>query len=123
MDIQTAKIELIKEVLEIENPELIERILNLLKKEKTVLETLNEETTNYKSNNSNKKNEKLNFIKEFINLSDMEIINKLENILWQKNDFWNELSPSQKAEIERADREIVNGETSDYEAFIALHIK
>ena len=59
MDIQTAKIELIKEVLEIENPELIERILNLLKKEKTVLETLNEETTNYKSNNSNKKNEKL----------------------------------------------------------------
>lgn len=73
MDIQTKKIELVKEILNIEKPELIEKFVNLLKEE--------------------------------------------------KKDFWHELSLSQKEEIEKADLEILNEETSDYETFMAPHRK
>ncbi len=73
MDIQTSKINLIKEILEIETPELIEKVANLLKKE--------------------------------------------------NKDFWDDLNPTQKAEIEKVDLEILNEETTDYETFMSSHRK
>ncbi|PQB08616.1 hypothetical protein BST83_05455 [Polaribacter filamentus] len=60
---------------------------------------------------------------DFINLENEETIRKLENLLWKNNDFWNELSLSQREEIEKADLEILNNETSDYETFMSSHRK
>lgn len=71
MDIQTTKIELIKEILDIDTPELIEKVVNLLRKE--------------------------------------------------KKDFWDDLTPSQQEEIHKADLEILNEETTDYETFMSSH--
>jgi hypothetical protein len=71
MDIQTSKIQLVKEILDIDTPELIEKVVNLLKKE--------------------------------------------------KRDFWNDLSPYQQEEINKADLEILNEETFDYDTFMASH--
>ena len=73
MDFQTTKIKLVKEILDIETPELIEKIISLLKKE--------------------------------------------------KKDFWDDLTPSQQEEIDKADLEIINEETIDYETFMASHRK
>jgi len=71
MDIQTTKIELIKEILDIETPELIEKIATFLKKE--------------------------------------------------KNDFWDELTLSQQEEIKKADLDVLNEDTTDYETFMSSH--
>ena len=73
MDIQTTKIELVKKILDIEAPELIEKISNILKNE--------------------------------------------------KKDFWDDLTPDQKKEIHKADLEIVNEQTTDYETFMTKHRK
>jgi hypothetical protein len=73
MDIQTTKIELVKEILDIDTPELIEKVVNFLKKE--------------------------------------------------KKDFWDDLTPYQKEEINKADLEIINEEITDYETFMASHRK
>lgn len=73
MDFQTTKLKLIKEILDIETPELIEKVVKLLKKE--------------------------------------------------KKDFWDDLSPSQQEEINKADLEILNEETTDYETYMASHRK
>lgn len=126
MEKKISKIELVKEILEIESPELILKIANLIKKEeihKIKLKKVNEEATDYKTFNNYHRNTKLGFIIKFINLENKEILSKLENILWEKDDFWNELSTSQKNEIESADTEIINGETLNYEDFIAPHLK
>jgi len=69
MDIQSEKIQLAKMLLETENPNIIESIKRIFKKNKTV-------------------------------------------------DFWDELSPEQKNEIERASIEIENGELTDYDSFM-----
>ena len=71
MDMQTTKIELSKEILDIDTPELIEKVVNLLRKE--------------------------------------------------KKDFWDDLTPSQQEEIHKADLEILNEETTDYETFMSSH--
>lgn len=71
MDIKTSKIILIKEILDIETPELIEKIIKLLKNE--------------------------------------------------KKDFWDHLSDQQQQEILKADTEIAEEETIDYETFISSH--
>ena len=135
MDIQATKIKLIKEILEIENPELIKKVVHLLKKEKNDfwddlsssqkeeiekadLEILNEETTDYETFISSHKNKKIKFLKDYINLENEETINKLENILWQKNDFWNELSTSQKAEIDRGIKQLNEGKRFSYESVL-----
>jgi hypothetical protein len=73
MDIQTTKIALVKQILDIDAPELIEKIVNLITKE--------------------------------------------------KKDFWEELSESQREEIEIADLQVLNEETTDYEAFMSSHRK
>lgn len=73
MDIQTKKIELVKEILDINTPELIEKVVTFLKKE--------------------------------------------------KKDFWDDLTSYQKEEINKADLEILNEETIDYDSFMASHRK
>lgn len=73
MDFQTTKIELIKEILEIETPELIEKVSTFLKRE--------------------------------------------------KKDFWDNLTTYQQEEINKADLEILNEETSDYDTFMSSHRK
>ena len=120
MDIQAIKIKLVKEILNIENPELIDRIVNLLKEEikNTDFQILNEETTDYNTFISSHRNSKLDFIKDFINLENNETINKLENILWQKNDFWNELSQSQKEEINLGIKQLDERKRFSYESVL-----
>ena len=71
MDIQTTKIELVKEILDIDTPELLKKVVNLLKKE--------------------------------------------------KRDFWDDLTPYQQEEINKADLEILNEETTDYDHFMSSH--
>ncbi|QTE23229.1 hypothetical protein [Polaribacter cellanae] len=114
---------------------MIEKVANLIKEEKKEfwnelslaqkeeiekadLEILNEETTDYETFISSHRNSKLEFIKEFINLKDKETINKLENILWQKNDFWHKLSPTQKDEINLGIKQLNEGKRYSYEAVL-----
>ena len=123
MDIQSKKIEFIKEILEIDSPELLTKIIHFIKKEKNLITNVNEVENGYNSLFNSKKTRKLNFINDFINLENEETIKKLENLLWKNNDFWNELSLSQREEIEKADLEILNNETSDYETFMYSHRK
>lgn len=72
MDIQAEKIQLAKLLLETENPNIIESIKKIFKKNKAI-------------------------------------------------DFWDELSPEQKDEIEKASTEIENGEVTDYDSFMQKH--
>ncbi|MDD7914189.1 hypothetical protein [Polaribacter ponticola] len=123
MDIHTQKLALIKEILDIDNPVTLLKIRKLLDESNFDSEVVNEENINYDTLKSSQEKRKLTFINDFINLKNEETISKLENLLWKNNDFWNDLSFSEKEEIERADIEIIKGETSDYEAFIAPHIK
>ena len=123
MDIQSKKIEFIKEILEIDSPELLTKIIHFIKKEKNLITNVNEVENGYNSIFNSKKTRKLNFIHDFINLENEETIKKLENLLWKNNDFWNELSLSQREEIEKADLENLNNETSDYETFMSSHRK
>jgi hypothetical protein len=56
-------------------------------------------------------------------LLETENPNIIESIkrIFKKNktvDFWDELSPEQKNEIERASIEIENGELTDYDSFM-----
>ena len=135
MDIQTTKIELIKEILEIETPELIEKVVNLLKKEKkdfwddlnslqkeeiekADLEVLNEETTDYETFMSSHRETRLEFLKDYINLEDKETIDKLESTLWQKEDFWSKLNSSQKDEINIGIKQLDEGKKFSYESVL-----
>jgi hypothetical protein len=123
MDIQSKKIEFIKDILEIDSPELLTKFIHFIKDEENLISNVNEVESGYNSIFTSKKNRKLNFINDFINLENEETIRKLENLLWKNNDFWNELSLSQREEIEKADLEILNNETSDYETFMSSHRK
>lgn len=69
MDIQAEKIQLVKLLLETENPKIIEAIKKVFNRDKAI-------------------------------------------------DLWDELSPEQKSEIEKASIEIENGEVIDYETFM-----
>ena len=72
MNIQAEKIELVKMLLDTENPKIIESIKKIFKKAKIA-------------------------------------------------DFWDDLSVDQRKEIEKASREIENGEITDYESFMQKH--
>tara|TARA_E500000178_G_C16529877_1_gene533926 strand:+ start:206 stop:436 length:231 start_codon:yes stop_codon:yes gene_type:complete len=74
MNIQAEKKELVKMLLDTENPKIIESIKKIFKKEKTT-------------------------------------------------DFWDDLSIEQRKEIEKASREIENGEVTDYESFMQKNRK
>lgn len=135
MNIQATKIALVKEILDIETPELIQKVINLLKKEKkdfwddftqsqkaeiekADLEILNEETTEYETFMSSHRQTKLDFLKDYINLEKEETLNKLENILWQKNDFWDELSLAEKEEIKLGIKQLDEGKRFSYESVL-----
>ena len=67
--------------------------------------------------------EKLELMKLLLNTNNPSILESIKNIL-KKNknsDFWNELSSDQQKEISKADIEISQGQTSNYETFIASH--
>ena len=74
MNIQAEKKELVKMLLDTENPKIIESIKKIFKKEKTT-------------------------------------------------GFWDDLSIEQRKEIEKASREIENGEVTDYESFMQKNRK
>jgi TRAP-type C4-dicarboxylate transport system substrate-binding protein len=135
MDIQKTKLEIIKQILEIDNLNELEQISNVLKKEnkdfwkeltpsqkqeidKADVQRVNEETFDYETFISPHRNRKLNFIRDFINLENEETISKLENLLWQNNDFWNELSLSEKEEIEQGIKELNEGKRYSYESVL-----
>lgn len=63
---------------------------------------------------------KLEFIQEFLKIQSEDVIERLEKLLKKQkpSDFWDDLSPEQKEEIEQASLEIENGEVTDYESFI-----
>jgi len=64
------------------------------------------------------RNTKIDFMKDFVNLENKETINKLKNILRQKNDFWNELSKSQKEEINLGIKQLDEGKKISFESFL-----
>ena len=72
MNIQAEKIELMKMLLETDNPEIIQSIKRIFKKEKTT-------------------------------------------------DFWDELSPDQRKEIQDATSELDQGKGMNYERFMSKH--
>jgi hypothetical protein len=69
-------------------------------------------------------NKKINLIKEILEIETHELIEKVLNLLKkEKKDFWDELTPKQKAEIEKADLEVLNEETTDYKTFMSSNGK
>jgi len=67
--------------------------------------------------------EKIELMKLLLNTNNPSILESIKNIL-KKNknsDFWNELSSDQQREINNADIEISQGQTSNYETFMASH--
>ena len=121
MDIKTTKINLIKEILEIDNPLLLQSISDLIKKENFIIndtERVNEQVINYESTFSSDIKRKLKFIKEYLSLENKETIHKLENILWGENNFWNELTQSQKKEIKQGIKQLDKGKRYSYESVL-----
>ncbi|HEY9185339.1 MAG TPA: hypothetical protein VIM94_08440 [Salegentibacter sp.] len=68
--------------------------------------------------------EKISLAQLLMETNDPEIINSIRKILGEKEptDFWDKLSPEEKAEIEAADNEIAREKTTSYEKFIKNHI-
>lgn len=67
--------------------------------------------------------EKIELIKLLWNTNNPSILESIKNILAKEkqSDFWNDLSEEQKNEIDQADLEIKNGETFDFNEFMANH--
>ncbi|MGY5848080.1 hypothetical protein ACW6QP_11765 [Salegentibacter sp. HM20] len=67
--------------------------------------------------------EKISLAQLLMETNDPKIINSIRKILSKKEptDFWDKLSPEEKAEIEAADEEIAREETISYEKFIKKH--
>lgn len=64
--------------------------------------------------------EKIQLAKLLLETENLKIIESIKNIFKQNMglDFWDELSPEQKDEIEKASIEIENGEIIDYDSFM-----
>jgi len=67
--------------------------------------------------------EKIQLAKLLLETDNPDIIKSVKKIFNQNKtlDFWDELSPEQKDEIEKASIEIENGEFTDYDSFIQKH--
>ena len=118
MDIQTTKIALIKEILDIENPETLLKIRNIIDESNFDIDAVNENNIDYDNLKPSQQKRKLAFINDFINLENEETISKLEKLLWQNNDFWNDLSLSEKEEIEQGIKELDEGKRVSYESVL-----
>ncbi|MGM0636566.1 MAG: hypothetical protein ACQESK_10915 [Bacteroidota bacterium] len=64
--------------------------------------------------------EKIQLAKLLLETEDLNIIKSVKKIFKQNkvSDFWDELSPEQKKEIEKASIEIENGDIVDYDSFM-----
>lgn len=67
--------------------------------------------------------EKIQLVKLLLETENLNIIKSVKKIFKQNKvfDFWDELSPEQKKEIEKASIEIENGEIVDYDSFMQKH--
>lgn len=67
--------------------------------------------------------EKIQLAKMLLDTENPKIIESIKKIFKKekKMDFWDELLPEQREEIEKASREIKNGEVTDYTSFIQKH--
>lgn len=67
--------------------------------------------------------EKIQLAKLLLETENLNIIKSVKKIFKQNkvSDFWDELSPEQKKEIEKASIEIENGEVVDYDSFMQKH--
>lgn len=67
--------------------------------------------------------EKIELLKMLLNTEDPMIIQSIKQILIKKTspDFWEELTPEQKREIDEATAEIEQGKSTDYETFMSKH--
>lgn len=67
--------------------------------------------------------EKIQLSKILLDTENPKIIESIKKFLKNetKVDFWDELLPEQREEIEKASREIKNGEVTDYTSFIQKH--
>ena len=67
--------------------------------------------------------EKIQLAKLLLETENLNIIKSVKKIFKQNKvfDFWDELSPEQKKEIEKASIEIENGEIDDYDSFMQKH--
>jgi len=67
--------------------------------------------------------EKIQLAKLLLETENLNIIKSVKKIFKQNKvvDFWDELSPEQKKEIEKASIEIENGEIVDYDSFMQKH--
>jgi len=67
--------------------------------------------------------EKIQLAKLLLETENLNIIKSVKKIFKQNKtfDFWDELSPEQKDEIENASIEIENGEITDYDSFMQKH--
>ncbi|MFO7703321.1 MAG: hypothetical protein R6V37_10100 [Psychroflexus maritimus] len=66
---------------------------------------------------------KIQLAKLLLETENLNIIKSVKKIFKQNKvfDFWDELSPEQKKEIEKASIEIENGEIVDYDSFMQKH--
>lgn len=67
--------------------------------------------------------EKIHLAKLLLETENPKIIESIKKI-FKKNkigDFWDDLSPDEKEEIDKASLEIKNEEVTDYELFMAKH--
>lgn len=64
--------------------------------------------------------EKIALVKMLLDTDNPKIIESIKKIFKKEksSDFWHELSPEQRMEIELASEEIANGEVTDYETFM-----
>lgn len=67
--------------------------------------------------------EKIQLAKLLLETENPKIIEAIKKIFKKDKavDFWDELSPEQKNEIDEASIEIENGEVTDYEVFMQKH--
>ncbi|MDX6181281.1 hypothetical protein SGQ44_03905 [Flavobacterium sp. Fl-77] len=67
--------------------------------------------------------EKLELIKMLAETEDPAIIKSIQKIFKkEKKDWWDDLNEFQKEEIRLAEKQIENGEYSDFESFIKKYI-
>lgn len=64
---------------------------------------------------------KLDLIQWLIQLDDEQLLNKIQALQKEDTDFWNELSDSQKQEINKGLAELGAGQKHDYESVVAKH--
>ncbi|QFZ54001.1 hypothetical protein FEZ18_03860 [Oceanihabitans sp. IOP_32] len=67
--------------------------------------------------------DKIELAKMILDTENPKIIESIKKIFKKSKtaDFWDDLSMEHRTEIEKASREIENGEVTDYESFMQKH--